>query len=146
MQIQGELSAEGQELKLIVFTKSGLGSWQGIILKRCERAAISQVQISGARAGIAIIQSDVAILDSIFEGNEIGMHVYSASPQIERCGFFGNTFYGVKEDGQARPLVRNCLFDQNVVGDYYHVLKTIITPEELNQVEGNGGNKAGRDF
>ncbi len=74
------------------------------------------------------------------------MHVYSASPQIERCGFFGNTFYGVKEDGQARPLVRNCLFDQNVVGDYYHVLKTIITPEELNQVEGNGGNKAGRDF
>lgn len=146
LQIQGELSAEGQELKPIVFTKSGLGSWQGIILKRCERAAISQVQISGARAGIAIIQSDVAILDSIFEGNEIGMHVYSASPQIERCGFFGNTFYGVKEDGQARPLVRNCLFDQNVVGDYYHVLKTIITPEELNQVEGNGGNKAGRDF
>lgn len=146
LRVLGELLAEGQELTPIIFAKAGLEAWRGIILERCENAEFSWVQVSGARAGLAIIQSQAKLRESKFEKNELGLHLYNSAPLVENCSFFENALYGIKEDQGAKPIVRNCLFHQNAVGDYYHLLKTIIAADELNSLGENSGNKAGRDF
>ncbi len=142
--IQGELVAgitdgSSNEVVSISMVEAGTGNWQGIHVEGT--ANLTNVVIEDALRAITVVnQAELKLIDSTVSDNVIGVHVYGTRPTIERTLFKNNSRYGIKEDQGGRPIVINCIFDDNWI-DYYHQKLSRITMDELNNLEGNSGNR-----
>jgi alpha-tubulin suppressor-like RCC1 family protein len=137
IQVDGNIVANDPD-KQILFT--GNTKWRGILFENNSTGSLSGVTLKNAVRGISIVdQSNVSISKSIFDSNDIGIHVYGTIPVISYCEFTNNAIYGIKEDGSGRPIVNNSIFNNNGI-DYYDEVNTEITIEELNNKPQNSGN------
>jgi hypothetical protein len=105
--------------------------WNGI--KLYGMGIFESAVITGARRGITAVETaDLSVTGCTFGGNLTGIHLLGISPEILSCLFTGNARYGIKEDRDALPVVRDCIFSYNT-RDYYHYDETVMTPDELNE-------------
>lgn len=137
--VQGNLVIQGGDQGVSFGSVSGrAGEWQGIYLEG--QANLDGMTIHHAIRGLTVSDGALArITNSVFEDNQVGVHVYGSMPSIVNCTFKNNVFYGIKEDEGGRPTVINSRFSGNGI-DYYHENLTELTMDQLNQLSGNSGN------
>jgi len=114
-------------------------SWGTILVTG--RAAVDNAVISGGERGLtAGSGSTVALLNSQFSADSIGLHVLSPSAMVSGCSFISDSAYGVKEEAGGRPVMAGNQFGGNGV-DYYQDGVTGISMDALNKLTaGNSGN------
>ncbi|MBI9100048.1 MAG: right-handed parallel beta-helix repeat-containing protein, partial [Spirochaetaceae bacterium] len=113
--------------------------WQGIILHGM--ANVENLYISGALRGITLSNPDITTITNCeLIDNTIGLHLFGTSPFISNSLFRGNKFYGIKEDSNAAPVVRDNLFGNNGF-DYYREGGFLLSSNEINHIKNeNRGN------
>ncbi|NLW48613.1 MAG: PKD domain-containing protein [Firmicutes bacterium] len=136
--IRGDLVVEGDGC-IFSSSQGGSNAWKGIRIEG--NAVLEDAGICNANRGLTVVNNaTVNVTSCKFYDNRIGIHIYHANPFIRNSKFQNNNWYGIKEDGECKPVVENCIFSQNEV-DYYQDQLTMITMEELNGLPGNEGNK-----
>jgi hypothetical protein len=134
--VDGALNTNGTN----ILFQSG-SYWSGIIFENNSSGVINGITVKNALRGISIVDNaNVFLSDSIFDSNDIGVHVYGTIPNINGSTFTNNAIYGIKEDGGGIPVVKNCVFNNNGI-DYYDEVNTEITIDELNDKPQNSGNR-----
>lgn len=140
LNIKGTLEIQGATENVTFRSFAGTpGSWKGICVEG--KAVIEGATIQHAIRGITIVDNvEATISNSIFKDNIVGMHLYGVQPTIRNIYFESNVWYGIKEDEGGRPSVIDCIFKDNGI-DYYHEYLTEINIDQLNNIEGNYGNR-----
>jgi hypothetical protein len=120
--------------------------WGGFLLKGdpgdpLPEASIYNSKISYAERGLTIASDAVVSLTgTVFDSNQIGLHMLVGSFDFYNLSFTGNSQYGIKEDGTANPGIIGSTFNNNLY-DYYDTDLTAISYEELNTFGRNNGNE-----
>ena len=141
LDIQGTLTIQGAGQVVAFSSATGqAGDWKGIYVEG--QATLDQVLIRDAERGLAVVNGATAtITNCTFQNNQAGLHVFGTQPTVTNCSFINNTIFGIKEDNGGRPIVTGSLFSGNVI-DYYNENMTKITIDQLNQINGNSGNRS----
>ena len=127
--VNGKIIIEGTAQKPVIIG-ANTTTWDGIRLLNAEPGSlIRNAEIHLATAGVVVSESDLTIENTIFKGNRIGLHILKSAPLVKSCTFEENLVYGVKEDDQATPTVKDCQFINNGVADYYEDQLGIIEVE-----------------
>lgn len=120
--------------------------WQGIYIYGDLKMNSSTVK--DAARGIVLmpetIGNTIIITGNTFEDNIIGLHILGTEHEINNCIFRNNSRYGIKEDENGNPVVRNCIFELNLY-DYYDEAKRIISMQDVNDEVGNENNISDKD-
>ena len=140
--INGSLKIMGTQEKPVHFNSSSQKNWHGIrINPQSEEIDLQYAVIENALRGIAFIECGGKVDHLMFRNNQHGIHLYQAYPEISNSEFVDNAFFGIKEDGDCSPILRDNVFLNNRVGDYYHSRRTILSGdalEELNKSDMEG--------
>ncbi len=141
LNVEGTLTIQGGTQNVTFSSAIGTPDcWKGIYIKG--QGNLEGVIIQHAIRGITIVDgANVSVSNCILQNNKVGIHVYGVKPMISNTSFLNNIWYGIKEDSGGRPNVINCLFSGNGM-DYYMEDLCGITMENLNEVEGNYGNRS----
>ncbi len=142
--VQGKLIIAGESGREVLFQAATgeTGSWKGIILKRgAQASSIAYATIRHAIRGVAAIESPLTMQYTTLDRNEIGLHAFGSAPVIDHSFITNSTYYGIKEDAGANPVVTDCVFGGNGAGDYYDELEEIIPIGRLNELGSNRGNR-----
>ncbi|MBN1759045.1 MAG: fibronectin type III domain-containing protein [Chitinispirillaceae bacterium] len=112
--------------------------WNGILVSG--EAILNGITIERAKRGLTVLVGAVVDLNNtLFGSNEIGLHVFD-DLTVNACIFRDNELYGVKEDGTLSPVLTDCVFSGNQY-DYYDTELTVMSVEDLDELEGNSGNR-----
>ena len=113
--------------------------WAGLEIEG--EADLDNITIRDAARGITLKSDKVETINgTTFEDNRIGLHLLGVPPLISGCSFIGNEFYGIKEDDGCLPVVKDNLFQNNGY-DYYDLDLTVLSADELNNLDSNTGNR-----
>ena len=113
--------------------------WGGLEIEG--NADLDNITIRDAARGITLKSDKVGTISgTTFEDNRIGLHLLGVPPLISGCRFMGNEFYGIKEDDGSLPVVKDNLFQNNGY-DYYDLDLTVLSADELNNLDSNTGNR-----
>ena len=136
LKIEGTLLAVGVGIVFDYNNGSGLPqTWKGIWFDGPGQGTMGEVIISNATRGIACTSTgEVSISNSIFSNNENGLHCYDGNITITGCTFKNNIVYGIKEDNDCNPVVKNCIFQSNGI-NYYDQTQYLITVDQLNTLQ-----------
>ena len=113
--------------------------WQGI---RVEGGLSgSGLEISWAeRALVLTAGGRIELSDYSLTSNLTGAHLLGGTLTLANGTIGANSEYGIKEDSEGNYSVRISTFKNNGENYYRHQVSR-ITVEEINALEGNGGNK-----
>jgi parallel beta-helix repeat protein len=138
--ISGNLTIQGADQKIVFKSAAGqVNAWQGIHITG--NAVLDGITVQEAVRGISVTNgATVSLSNCIFQNNQAGLHVYNSQLTVTNCSFLNNSLYGIKEDEGGRPVVVDCVFTGNGI-NYYHDILTDISIDELNQLDGNSGNR-----
>ncbi len=113
--------------------------WRGIYLDSTSvNSILDNVVIEFAERGLTLNRQTVAILNSNFVQNGIGIHLESSTVTIQNSIFNTNLYYGIKDEGNSLVEVNNTRFIDNGVAPYYDAEKTIMDLNEINAELGSG--------
>lgn len=136
--IEGNLEVNGLENEKVVLTidpnYSSQLKWQGLRINPGADVLLTNTFIERAIRGITVVENAPYFEAVELTGNVVGLHLYNASPTIVNCGIFNNEIYGIKEDGDCTPILTGNYFFNNLAGDYYDSELTILSPEELGEL------------
>lgn len=126
---------DGQEVQFTTTNYSTGLKWQGINIKEGSgNIVIENAVLEYAERGISLIERDAVMDGLLLQNNGVGIHFFDSSPTIKNCQIINNELYGIKEDGDCSPILSNNYFNNNKAGDYYDSKLTILSPEELKEL------------
>lgn len=138
--VNGKMIIEGTAENPVIIG-ANTTTWDGIRFLNAEPGSwIRDAEIHLATAGVVVSESDLTIENCLFKGNRIGLHILKSAPTVKKCTFEANLIYGVKEDDQATPTLKDCWFINNLTVDYYEGELGIIDVERLNELGQNERN------
>ena len=138
LKIEGNLLAEDASQGIQFASQEGTLIWQGIKFQGQGQGRLMGLKISEAERGIAAAGTGELNLSKIvLTNNQIGLHCYSGQITMDNCSFLNNQVYGVKEDHQTSPVLKNCLFQGNGIA-YYDETLLHLSSQQLN----TGDNEA----
>lgn len=139
LNIKGSLIIQGATEGVIFRSANGADRWLGILVEGT--ATLDRIIVQDALRGLTTVHgATVTVTNCTFQNNQVGLHAYDATPEVRNSSFINNSLYGIKEDEGGRPVVVGCRFSGNSI-NYYHEVLTEISIEELNQLDGNSGNR-----